>query len=72
MLAGAMDVELDAQGRMVIPEYLRSFGNLKKEVIVAGLYSRLEIWNKESWEAYKKQTESESSAIAEKMSELGV
>jgi MraZ protein len=57
---------------MVIPEYLRSFGNLKKEVIVAGLYSRLEIWNKESWEAYKKQTESESSAIAEKMSELGV
>lgn len=72
MLAGAMDVEVDKQGRMVLPEYLRSFAGLQKEVVVAGLYSRLEIWDNEKWNAYKKQTESESGNIAERMAELGV
>ena len=72
MLAGAMDVEFDKQGRAVLPEYLRQFAGLKKNIIVAGLYSRLEIWDEEKWNTYKKQTESESSVIAEKMSELGV
>ena len=50
MLAGAMDVQLDFQGRILIPEYLRKFATIKKETIVAGLYSRLEIWDKNSWE----------------------
>lgn len=72
MLAGAMDVEFDKQGRAVLPEYLRQFASLKKSVVIAGLYSRLEIWDEEKWNIYKKQTESESSVIAEKMSELGV
>lgn len=72
MLAGAMDVEVDKQGRIVLPEYLRKFANLKKEVVVAGLYSRLEIWDKTKWELYKKQTEKASNKIAEQMGELGV
>jgi len=72
MLAGAFDVELDAQGRIIIPEYLRKFGNLTKKVVVAGLYNRIEIWDSESWEAYKKTTEQESNTIAEGLGELGV
>jgi MraZ protein len=72
MLAGAMDVEIDKQGRMVLPEYLRTFAELKKNVVIAGLYNRLEIWNQEKWNAYKTHTEAESGAIAEKLSELGV
>jgi MraZ protein len=72
MLAGAMDVEIDKQGRMVLPEYLRTFADLKKNVVIAGLYNRLEIWNQEKWNAYKSHTEAESGAIAEKLSELGV
>lgn len=72
MLAGAMDVALDKQGRLIMPDYLRKFAGLKKAVVVAGLYSRLEIWDAESWAAYKKQTESESGTIAERMAELGV
>lgn len=72
MLAGAMDVEVDKQGRMVLPEYLRQFAALKKEVIVAGLYNRLELWDSEVWKKYKGQTEKESGDIAEKMGELGV
>jgi len=72
MLAGAMDVELDKQGRIILPEYLRKFASVKKNVVIAGLYNRLEIWDEELWNKYKGQTEAESGAIAEKMAELGV
>jgi len=72
MLAGAMDVGVDKQGRVMLPEYLRSFAGLKKQVIVAGLYNRLELWDQKNWEAYKSQTEKESTAISEQMFELGI
>ncbi len=72
MLAGAMDVDLDKQGRIILPEYLRGFAKLQKSVVVAGLYNRLELWDEESWNAYKTKTELESVAIAEQMADLGV
>ncbi|MDD5251911.1 MAG: division/cell wall cluster transcriptional repressor MraZ [Patescibacteria group bacterium] len=72
MLAGAMDVESDKQGRVVLPEYLRHYASLNKEVVVAGLYNRLEIWDMAAWEKYKAETEKNSNEIAEKMGELGV
>lgn len=72
MLAGAMDVKLDKQGRIILPEYLRNFADIKKKVVIAGLYNRLEIWDETVWNQYKKKTESASEDIAEKLSELGV
>ena len=72
MLAGAMELDIDAQGRAVIPEYLRTFAKLGKNVIVAGLYNRLEMWDAAEWAKYKGATEAESSAIAERLAELGV
>jgi MraZ protein len=72
MLAGAFDSELDKQGRMMIPEYLRKFANLSKKIVVAGLYNRIEIWDEQAWLAYKLSTERESTAIAEGLGELGV
>ncbi|MBI4458209.1 division/cell wall cluster transcriptional repressor MraZ [Candidatus Uhrbacteria bacterium] len=72
MLAGAMGVELDGQGRAIVPEYLRQYAKLGKEAVVAGLYNRLEIWDKAAWEKYKAETEKNSNDIAEKMGELGV
>lgn len=72
MLAGAMDVELDKQGRILVPDYLREYAGLKKQVVVAGLYNRIEIWDAESWKQYKVKTESASDEIAEKLSELGI
>lgn len=72
MLAGAMEVNLDNQGRILIPDYLRGYSNLKKQIIVAGLYNRIEIWNADSWQKYRLKTESASDEIAEKLSELGI
>ena len=72
MLAGATDVTLDNQGRILIPDYLRKYAGLKKEVIVAGLYNRIEIWDEAAWKNYKTRTESSSEAIAEQLGELGI
>ena len=72
MLAGASELEPDKQGRALVPEYLRKFASLGKNVVVAGLYNRLEIWDESKWSAYKNATESESTAIAERMAELGI
>ncbi len=72
MLAGAMDVVPDNQSRILIPDYLRSYADLKKQVVIAGLYNRVEVWDLEKWEAYKKKTEGASDEIAEKLGELGI
>ena len=72
MLAGAMDVEIDSQGRILIPEYLRKYAGLKKQTVVAGLYNRVEIWDGELWRTYKAKTESSSDEIAEQLGELGI
>jgi MraZ protein len=69
-LAGAMDVEMDKQGRVILPDYLRDFAGIKKKVIVAGLYNRLEIWDEEKWNKYKKDTEKTSTDIAEKLEQI--
>lgn len=72
MLAGAMEVELDGQGRILLPDYLRQYAGLKRQAVVAGVYNRLEIWDEEAWQQYKARTESNSNEIAEKLSELGI
>ena len=72
MLAGAMDVQVDKQGRVVLPDYLRKYAMLKKKIIISGLYNRLEIWDENNWEKYKEAIEKESGDIAEKLGELGV
>jgi len=72
MLAGAMDVALDKQGRVVLPEYLRGYAGLKKEITVAGLYNRLELWDTRKWSDYTIRTESARNEIAEQLGELGI
>ena len=72
MLAGAMEVDFDNQGRITLPEYLRTFSSLKRKAVIAGLYDRLEIWEESRWNKYKTGTERQSSDIAEALGELGV
>lgn len=72
MLAGAWDAELDRQGRVMVPEYLRTYASLGKHATVAGLYNRVEIWDEDAWNSYRTQTEADSDDIAEGMAELGI
>lgn len=72
MLAGAMEVKFDSQGRVNLPDYLVEFAGLKKKTIIAGVFDRLEIWDESVWKKYKSGTEAESSEIAEALGEMGV
>ena len=72
MLAGAMDVDLDKQGRIVLPEYLRKYAVLTKKAVIAGLFNRLEIWEESKWESYRSNMEASSNEIAEQLGELAV
>jgi len=72
LLAGAMDVTVDGQGRVMLPEYLRTFAGLEKKVIVAGLYNRVELWSEAAWQTYRKRVEGQSGEIAEQLGSLGV
>jgi len=72
MLAGAVDCEIDKQGRILIPDYLKEYASLSKNVVIAGLYNRLEIWDENKWEEYKKKAEKNTDEIAEQLGKLGV
>ncbi len=72
MLSGASDLEFDVQGRILIPDYLRKYAGLKKEVIITGLYNRIEVWDAERWQEYRQKTESKTEEIAERLSDLGI
>lgn len=49
LVQSAVDLNLDSQGRTLIPEYLRKQANLKKQVVVAGSLTRIEIWDQETY-----------------------
>jgi MraZ protein len=72
MLAGAVDVPVDKQGRILIPDYLKDYADLKRNVVIAGLYNRLEIWDEKKWEDYKIGAEKNSDEIAEQLGKLGI
>ena len=69
-LAGAAGVEVDKQGRILIPHVLREFAQIAKEVVLVGVASRIEIWSKERWEAASNYDDMEE--IAEHMADLGL
>ena len=72
MLAGAIDADIDSQGRILIPDYLKDYADLKKNVTIAGVYDRLEIWDEKKWNAYKNSAEKNTDEIAEQLGKLGV
>jgi len=72
MLAGAMEVEFDSQGRALIPGYLKTYASLKNQAVIAGLYSRLEIWDVNRWQQFKMTTEKQTDEISKHMMDLGV
>ena len=69
MLTGAMEVILDNLGRILVPDFLKGYAQLKKKVVIAGVYNRIEIWDAKLWQEYKQKTEKEVGDIAERLRE---
>ncbi len=66
-LAGAMEMEVDAAGRVLIPDHLKSFAGLKSKTVIAGIASRVEMWEEEAWKKYTADIERDANAFAEKV-----
>jgi MraZ protein len=71
LLSGAVEVEADSAGRILMSDVHKIFAGLKKDVIFAGVSDRVEIWDSESWNSYKQKIEKQADAMAEKLGELG-
>lgn len=72
MLSGASEAKLDGLGRILVPDYLKQYASLKKNVVIAGVYNRLEIWDENKWNVFKQSSEKEVDNMAERLGELGV
>lgn len=72
LLASASEIELDKLGRMLIPDYLKEYANLKKDAIICGLSNRLEIWDEKKWSDYTKGAEKGVEKIVSKLGPLGI
>ncbi len=71
-LAAAREVILDKLGRILVPDYLKKYAALSKNVIVVGLYDRVEIWEEKRWSLYQQKTGKEAGDIAERLKEFGI
>ena len=62
VFSGAIDLEPDRQGRILVPPYLREFAGIDGEVVIAGMFNYLELWSAEAWQAVRNSIENNSDA----------
>jgi MraZ protein len=71
-LSGATECEIDKQGRFLIVANLRQYASMEKEVVIIGVGTRIEIWNKQKWDSYNSEENISADEIAENMTMLGI
>ncbi len=67
--SGACEVTCDKQGRVLIPQYLKDFAGIKRDVMIVGVSNRIEIWAKDEWKQYYESSRESFEDIAEKLVE---
>lgn len=72
MLSNAFDTDMDSVGRILITDALKDFANIKKNAVLVGMHSRIEIWSEEEWEKYSNDNNKSADNLAEKLSDIGV
>ena len=76
LLGGAVEIDVDALGRMLLPDFLTSRAKLGRNVVIVGVRDRAEIWDEARWDAYRANIEGEANALSEtlanKLSEAGM
>ena len=71
-LSGAVNSEIDKQGRFLIASNLREYASMEKEVIIIGVGTRIEFWSKDKWKKYNSDENISADEIAENMTMLGI
>ncbi|MBR2240189.1 MAG: division/cell wall cluster transcriptional repressor MraZ [Clostridia bacterium] len=71
-LSGAVNVEIDKQGRFLVASNLREYASMEKEVVIIGVGTRIEFWSKENWNKYNNSNNISADELAENMTMLGI
>ena len=72
IFSGAAELEADKQGRVLLPPNLREYAKLEKDVVVIGVASRVEIWNKEAWQKYNERMGPTVEQLSEQLIDFGI
>lgn len=72
MFSGAIEVEVDSIGRVLVPDFLKQWGNLGNKVAIIGVQNRAEIWNEDTWRERKAEVERQADTLAEKLGQMGI
>lgn len=67
--SGAQEIKVDEQGRITIPEYLKEFAQIKREIVIIGVADRIEIWDKDNWHKFYQENRQKFEAVAENLFE---
>jgi MraZ protein len=68
--SGASEAELDVQGRLMLPGYLKEFGQIKREIVIIGVGDRIEIWDKQRWNDFYRDNRQRFEEMAENIFEI--
>jgi len=68
--SGAVEVTVDKQGRILIPSYLKQYADIRKEIVLIGVSSRIEIWSRDKWHEFYRATKESFEDVAEKLIDL--
>lgn len=71
-LSGATECELDKQGRILVPQNLRDYAGIEKDVAVVGVSSRVEIWDKDKWQKYISDVNANPNELAKNLTSIGL
>lgn len=72
LFSSAAEVEVDRQGRILVPPQLREFAGLSEQVMITGMNTYFELWSRERWLALQEQLDDSGAAIAEQLTDLGI
>ena len=67
LFSGAIDLQPDKQGRVLLPQYLKDFAGIKRDVVIVGVSNRIEIWSKDKWLEFAENSRQSYEEIAEKL-----
>lgn len=72
IFGGAFEAEIDTMGRVLIPDHLRDFADLKSKVVIVGLNNRIEIWDEKKWKDHIDKVEKQADVLAENLMNVGI
>ncbi|MFH1519100.1 MAG: division/cell wall cluster transcriptional repressor MraZ [Candidatus Omnitrophota bacterium] len=68
--SGASEIDIDAQGRITLPEYLKEFAQIRREIVIIGVADRIEVWSSDRWNKFYQGNKKKFEGMAENLFEI--